>query len=100
MKWPPGQDSLRTKLRWSPGAGTSGGIDYADVSKCLKELRAVAIEYSWSKPHRLVSVEGATIGRTRSTGRRPRSPDSTSRGHLLWTAVARKAALTEEAAER
>jgi hypothetical protein len=102
MKWPPSQSFFRTKLRGSPGAcaSTPGGVEYADVSKCLKELRAVAIEYSWSKPHRLESVEGATIGRTRSTGRRSQSPDTTSRGHLLWTAVARKAALTGEATER
>ena len=65
-----------------------------------KELRAVAIEYAWSKPHRLESVESVTIGRTRSTGHRLQPPDSTSRDHSLWTAVAREAALTVEAAER
>jgi hypothetical protein len=64
-----------------------------------KELRAVAIEYAWSKPHRLESVESVTIGRTRSTGHGLQAPDSTSRDHSLWTAVARKAALFE-AAER
>jgi hypothetical protein len=66
----------------------------------VKELRAVAIEYAWSKPHRLEAVEGVTIGRTWSVQQRPEPPDPTSRDHLLWTAVARNAALNGEAAER
>jgi hypothetical protein len=86
MKWRPRQDGFLAKACRLPFDGrvdrpcVSGG---ANPSK--KELRAVAIEYSRSLPHRLESVEGVTIGRTRSA-RRTKQPDTTSRDRLLWTA--------------
>ena len=65
MKWPTRQNLSSTKLR-CPCLGRTARIErlLEAVSVDVKELRAVAIEYAWSKPHRLEAVEGVTIGRT------------------------------------
>jgi hypothetical protein len=66
MKWPPSPHVFgRISARPTLGKRTERFFR-EQVSRVEKELRAVAIEYARSRPHRLESVEDATIGRTRS----------------------------------